>query len=94
VDRRRREWREYPFDGPRARYKLRRDAKVTEGTVTPRQRDILALTSEGLTVQEIGIALGISPKTVKTQRDSVLVRLPARNTTHAVAILLRRGEIL
>jgi DNA-binding CsgD family transcriptional regulator len=91
--RRRREWREHP-DAPRARYRLRRDATVVEGPVTPRQRDILALTSEGLTTVEIGEVLGITPKTVRTHRDATLRRLPARNITHAVAILLRRGDIL
>jgi two-component system, NarL family, nitrate/nitrite response regulator NarL len=73
---------------------LRKDATVVEGPLTPRQRDILALTAEGLTAREIGDALGITANTVRTHRETSLRRLPARNITHAVAILLRRGEIL
>lgn len=78
----------------RLRGNPRTDPSVVERPLTPRQRDIMALTADGLTAQEIGEALGIAMNTVRTHREKALRRLPARNTTHAVAILLRRGDIL
>lgn len=52
------------------------------------------MSSEGLTDREIAEILDIRPKTVKVHKQHALRRLRARNTAHAVAILLREGEIL
>ena len=63
------------------------------GRVRPRERDVLALTAEGFSVQQIAKEMYITEKTVKTHRYNAVCRLQARNTLHAVVILLRRGEI-
>jgi DNA-binding NarL/FixJ family response regulator len=63
-------------------------------SLSRRQREVMAMSAEGLEVNEIAEVLGLSAATVKTHRGAALKRLHARNTTHAVAILLRRGDIL
>jgi DNA-binding CsgD family transcriptional regulator len=52
------------------------------------------MASEGLETNEIAEILHISPNTVKVHREHALRRLQVHNMTHAVAELLRRGEIL
>jgi DNA-binding CsgD family transcriptional regulator len=63
-------------------------------TPSGRDLDVLALAASGLRNREIGDRLGISEETVKSHIHGVLVKLPARNRTHAVAIAIRRGLIL
>jgi DNA-binding CsgD family transcriptional regulator len=54
----------------------------------------MALIADGLTQKEIARVLGMSEMTVRTHRENVLRRLRVRTTAHAVAVLLRRGDIL
>ena len=48
---------------------------------SPRQCQILTLTAEGRTDNEISTALGISVKTVRTQLDRLFSRYSVRNRT-------------
>jgi len=50
--------------------------------------------AEGFSMEEVGRELGISWLTVRKHCEDARRRLKVRNTTHAVAELLRRGEIL
>lgn len=52
--------------------------------LTPRERQVLELASTGLTDAAIGKRLYITHNTVKTTMRCLLVRLEARNRTHAV----------
>ncbi len=69
--------------------------------LTPRQREILDLMARGLTNEEIGEALRISPTTARTHITAVLSKLEVSNRTEAVAAFLSEkasplciGEVL
>jgi DNA-binding NarL/FixJ family response regulator len=59
--------------------------------LTPRESEVLAHVADGLSHDEIGRQLSISPETVRTHVRKACDRLNARTRTHAVAIALRRG---
>jgi DNA-binding CsgD family transcriptional regulator len=54
--------------------------------LTPSELDVLRDASRGLTVVESAESRFKSPETVKSQRRQVLLKLGARNMTHAVAL--------
>lgn len=56
--------------------------------LTPRQREILELLTRGLTNDEIGGALAISPATVRTHITALLAKLEVTNRTEAAACYL------
>ncbi len=58
--------------------------------LTPRQREILKLVSQGLTNREVAERLDISVRTVEVHRFNLMRRLKVRN----VAQLLRQALIL
>ena len=94
-------------DARRARLSLtssaaRLDAKVvpsagqaTEGpesALSPRQRQIFDLLLDGRQNQEIGDALGISPRTVEVHVTNMLRKLGARSRVELVSRTLRRSS--
>lgn len=66
---------------------------ATERPITPVHRAILQLMSEGLGARDIAERLNRSEGTVRNQVRRIMERLPARNSTHAVAIAIRRNLI-
>jgi len=50
-------------------------ANVDWGKLTPRQMDLVVLLEEGLTMKEIGAALGISEGTVRNHCSAIVRRL-------------------
>lgn len=58
--------------------------EFTETIITPREKSILKLISEGFTNQEIADALVISDKTVNTHRNNMLAKLNQPNTAALV----------
>lgn len=60
-------------------------------TLTERQWEILQLTARGLTSQQIGEDLGISPRTVEKHRERLKSKLQAKNVVEMVAYAIRRG---
>lgn len=58
--------------------------------LTPREREVMALSSEGLTSQEVADQLGMSPRTVNQHMDNVADKLGTRNRVHTVAEAIRR----
>jgi DNA-binding NarL/FixJ family response regulator len=71
---------------------LRAQAGASNGkldTLTQREREILDLLGEGYRQEEIAIQLVISPKTVATHIQRILVKLDVRSRTQAVALVLR-----
>ena len=60
--------------------------KLPANNLTPRQREILELTSEGLVAKEVASKLYISDQTVKNHLTIIRKRLGAITTTQAVAI--------
>lgn len=61
--------------------------------LTPRERQVLFLMSEGLGNKEIAARLGISDHTVKFHASSILGKLGAGSRTEAVSQGIKRGLI-
>jgi DNA-binding NarL/FixJ family response regulator len=64
---------------------------VGRPVLTEREGQVLALLAEGLTHDEIGARLSISPETVRTHVRKACARLGASTRTQAVATALRLG---
>ena len=62
-------------------------------TLTPRQAEILAGLTRGLTNRDIATGLGIREDRVKTHVNAIFAKLGAANRTEAVAIALRKQLI-
>ena len=61
--------------------------------LTPREREVLRHLADGLTHDEIGAVLYLSPETVRAHVKKATVRLGARNRMQAVATAVRDGLI-
>jgi DNA-binding NarL/FixJ family response regulator len=59
--------------------------------VSPRELEILALLSEGITNKEIAVRLGISPETVRTHLGHIYEKLHVQGRTEAVTKYLKAG---
>jgi DNA-binding NarL/FixJ family response regulator len=64
--------------------RIRERARLLAAT-TPRQREILGLLAEGMTVQQIGSKLAISPRTVERHITALYRALGTASRVHAVA---------
>ena len=75
---------------------LRRVIAASDGAsaeLSDEERAYLVAASHGLTYSETGEVLGRSDETVQSELKHARRKLAAKNTTHAVAIALRRGLI-
>ncbi|MEZ5099152.1 MAG: response regulator transcription factor [Thermoleophilia bacterium] len=61
--------------------------------LTQRERDVLRLLADGMTNEEIGKQLFISPETVRTHVRKAMAKLDADTRTQAVATALRQSLI-
>ena len=59
--------------------------------LTPRQRQVLTLSAEGLSNADIAVRLGISTKTVARHRENIMVRLNLHSRTELVKYAIRKG---
>ncbi|MGV8953622.1 MAG: helix-turn-helix domain-containing protein [Cypionkella sp.] len=59
--------------------------------LTPREKEVIRLSADGLTSQEIAIKLGMSPRTVNQHVDNVADKLGTKNRAHTVAEVIRHG---
>ncbi|ROO87542.1 regulatory LuxR family protein [Actinocorallia herbida] len=62
-------------------------------TLSRRERDAVALASRGLTNQQIGEALGLSPGTIKSYMKSAMRKLGAATRLEAAILARRTGQI-
>lgn len=62
-------------------------------TITPREREIIALVAQGSANKEIGAQLGISEDTVKQHVSRILQKLGVKDRAQATAEAIRRGII-
>src|SRR5918912_1047889 len=62
-------------------------------SLTQRERDVLRLLADGLTNEETGRRLFISPETVRTHVRKAMAKLEADTRTQAVATALRQSLI-
>jgi len=60
------------------------------GNLLPREREVLHLVVDGLTIKEIAIRLAISTKTAENHRSRVLAKLGLRNSSELVRYAMRR----
>jgi DNA-binding CsgD family transcriptional regulator len=63
------------------------------GSLTHRQREVLALIAEGHNTKSIGRRLGISIKTVETHRTQLMERLDIHDVAGLVRYAIRIGLI-
>jgi len=64
-----------------------------QGSLTPREIEVLTLVAKGLANKEIATRLGKAEGTVKIHVQNILAKLHATDRTHAVTIALQRGII-
>lgn len=64
---------------------------ANEVTLTPREREVMRLSADGLTSAQIAEQLGMSTRTANQHVDNVADKLGTRNRAHTVAEILRRG---
>src|SRR5262245_25744044 len=62
-------------------------------TLTPRQRDVARLLSEGQTVKEIAAVLGLSTRSVETHKYQALETLGLRTTADLIRYALEHGFV-
>ncbi len=63
-------------------------------TLTAREREILQMTAEGRTSQEIGDKLIISPRTVEVHRRNLMNKLGIKNQVELIRFAIKRGILL
>ncbi len=61
--------------------------------LTPREREVLALVGEGLSNDEIGGAMFLSPATARTHVSHAMVKLGARDRAQLVVIAYQTGLV-
>lgn len=59
--------------------------------LSPREREVLKLTADGMSGREIGERLHLSPATVKTHLQSLYGKLGVSDRAAAVAVAIRQG---
>jgi DNA-binding CsgD family transcriptional regulator len=83
-----------PGAAPAAGFDLRASAVFKE--LSPRQMEVLALLVDGRTDHEIGVALGISPRTARAHvekvRDKLHVQHRRKISGRVLAILWESGQ--
>jgi RNA polymerase sigma factor (sigma-70 family) len=60
------------------------------GRLTEREREVLEKAAQGLHAKEIGVALGISPRTVEVHKMRIMEKLNVRNIAELVRFALER----
>lgn len=61
--------------------------------LSPRQRQVLRFTANGVTTEEIAEVLGIAPNTVREHRTHILTKLHRHRMIDAVVLAVREGWI-
>jgi DNA-binding NarL/FixJ family response regulator len=78
---------------PRLTPLLAKGENGREKTLSPREREIMGLLSQGLSGEEAAKQLFLSSETVRTHVRNAMTKLGAATRAHAVALALQRGEI-
>lgn len=64
---------------------------LAEVSLTPREKEVIALSADGLTSNEIATRLGMSARTTNQHIDNVADKLGTRNRAHTVAEVIRHN---
>lgn len=78
---------------PRLTPLLMRKGNGKTRVLSPREREILGLLSQGLNGEDAAEKLFLSPETIRTHVRNAMSKLNASTRVHAVALALQRGEI-
>ena len=70
-----------------------RGANDSQRRITARQLEILVNVARGRTNRQIGVALGISDRTVSNHMRAILRKLESADRTRAVVVAIERGWI-
>jgi DNA-binding NarL/FixJ family response regulator len=70
-----------------------RDDDVSKSPLTDREVEALRLVVAGKTNQEIGVALGISEKTVEKRLESIFSKLGVASRVEAAVCAVREGLV-
>ena len=62
--------------------------------LTPRERSVLDLVSQGLSNSEIALELEISKRTVESHRKMLGLKMNSKNTAHMMALAFKKGLIV
>ncbi len=73
--------------------RLLRPSARPHGVLTRNEARVLAFSAAGFSRDETARLLRVGSETVKSQRESALRKLRARNTAHAVALAFARGHL-
>jgi DNA-binding NarL/FixJ family response regulator len=68
-----------------------RPVVLKEESLTARQREVLQLVAEGMTVKEIASALNLSPKTVEFHKSQLMTELDLHTTAELTKYALVHG---
>ena len=75
----------------RAEQKTVSDLRLLYESLTPREKEVIALVSTGMRNKRIGIELGVSEITVKVHRVNVMRKMQARSPADLVKIAVTLG---
>jgi DNA-binding NarL/FixJ family response regulator len=78
---------------PRLTPLLGKDGNGRVKTLSPREREIMGLLSQGLSGEEVAKQLYLSAETVRTHVRNGMQKLGAATRAHAVALAIQSGEI-
>ena len=70
-----------------------RDAGQALHGLTPREREVLQLLTEGLNDKEIALRLHVSPQTARTHMENILNKLGVNSRLQALVFALRHGVV-
>ena len=68
-------------------------ARPASGRLTPREREVLQLLTEGKSNKEIGVGLGMTTKTAETHRAHILAKLNLHSMSELVRYAIRNRII-
>ena len=67
--------------------------KQAQKTITPRQREVLQLISQGLTMRQVAAELKISTRTAETHKYEIMATLGVESTAELIRYCVRLGLI-
>lgn len=76
----------------RAEVERHAELKRRKESLTPREREVMALVVDGRANKVIAIDLGLSERTVEIHRANVMEKMAARSVAHLVKMQLMLGE--
>ncbi len=78
-----------------SKLKLKENALTDDSlqeSLTPREREVFRVVSQGLTHREIGNLLGISPRTVEVHKGRIMEKLGVKTMAELIKLSLKNGK--